>query len=87
MWSRGLSWTWKTRQLVKADSRAERRALVEREAPILPVSRQCRLLSVSRASLYRRPAQVTEEDCTTEPGLRIGASVEPAGVDPTGNST
>src|SRR5438309_158012 len=31
-------------------SRAERRALVEREAPALPVSRQCRLLAVSRAS-------------------------------------
>ena len=45
-------------------SRAERRALVEREAPALPVSRQCRLLSVSRASVYRRPAAVSEEDCT-----------------------
>jgi hypothetical protein len=32
-------------------SRAERRALVEREAPALPVLRQCRLLSVSRASV------------------------------------
>jgi putative transposase len=45
-------------------SRAERRALVEREAPALPVSRQCRLLAVSRASVYRRPTQVSEEDCT-----------------------
>jgi len=45
-------------------SRAERRALVEREAPALPVSRQCRLLSVSRASVYRRPTPVNEEDCT-----------------------
>jgi len=45
-------------------SRAERRALVEREAPALPVSRQCRLLAVSRASVYRRPAEVSEEDCT-----------------------
>ena len=45
-------------------SRAERRALVEREAAALPVSRQCRLLSVSRASVYRRPAAVSEEDCT-----------------------
>ena len=45
-------------------SRAERRALVEREAAALPVSRQCRLLAVSRASVYRRPAQVSEEDCT-----------------------
>jgi putative transposase len=45
-------------------SRAERRALVEREALALPVSRQCRLLSVSRASVYRRPAEISEEDCT-----------------------
>jgi putative transposase len=45
-------------------SRAERRALVEREALALPVSRQCRLLSVSRASIYRRPADISEKDCT-----------------------
>ena len=45
-------------------SRAERRALVEREAPALPVSRQCQLLSVSRASIYRGPTAVSAEDCT-----------------------
>ena len=45
-------------------SRAERRALVDHEGPTLPVSRQCRLLSVSRASVYRRPAAISEEDCT-----------------------
>src|SRR5712691_7985028 len=45
-------------------SRAERHALVEREAPALPVSRQCRLLAVSRASVYRRRAEISEEDCT-----------------------
>ena len=45
-------------------SRAERRGLVERQAAVLPVSRQCRLLAVSRASVYRRPAEVSEEDCT-----------------------
>ena len=45
-------------------SRAERRALVEREALAVPVSRQCRLLAVSRASVYRRPAAISEEDCT-----------------------
>src|SRR5258706_13249242 len=45
-------------------SRTGRRGLDEREAPALPVSRQCRLLSVSRASVYRRPALVSEEDCT-----------------------
>ncbi len=43
-------------------SRAERRALVEREDPALPVLRQCRLLAVSRASVYRRPAEVSDED-------------------------
>src|SRR5206468_8890718 len=43
-------------------SRAERRGLVEREASALPVSRQCRLLAVSRASVYRPPAEVSEED-------------------------
>ena len=45
-------------------SRAERRALVKRATPALPVSRQCRLLAVSRASVYRRPAPISEEDCT-----------------------
>jgi len=43
-------------------SRAERRAPVEREDPALPVSQQCRLLAVSRSSVYRRPAEVSEED-------------------------
>src|SRR5271155_3564594 len=45
-------------------SRAERRAVVEREAAALPVSRQCRLLLVPRSSVYRRPAEISEEDCT-----------------------
>ena len=45
-------------------SRAQRRALVEREAAALPVSRQCRLLAVSRAWVYRWPAEISEEDCT-----------------------
>jgi putative transposase len=44
-------------------SRAERRALVERKAPVLPVSRQCRLLAVSRSSVYRQPAEISQEDC------------------------
>ena len=44
-------------------SRAERRALVERKAPALPVSQQCLLLSVSRSSVYRRSAEISEEDC------------------------
>src|SRR6516164_9523979 len=43
-------------------SRAERRALVERTAPALPVSQQCRLLAVSRSSVYRQPTEVSEVD-------------------------
>jgi putative transposase len=43
-------------------SRAERRAMVERMNPVLPVSRQCRLLAVSRAAVYRKPAEVSAED-------------------------
>jgi putative transposase len=45
-------------------SRVERRALVERTDPALPVSQQCRLLAASRSSVYRRPAAVSEEDRT-----------------------
>ena len=43
-------------------SRAERRALVERKNPVLAVSRQCRLLAVSRSSIYRLPAEVSDTD-------------------------
>ena len=43
-------------------SRAERRALVERENPRLAISQQCRLLAVSRSSIYRRLAEVSAED-------------------------
>ena len=43
-------------------SRAERRARIEREDPALPVMQQCRLLAVSRSAVYRRPAEVSEED-------------------------
>jgi putative transposase len=45
-------------------SRAERRALVERTDPALPVSQQCQLLSVSRASVYRQPPEVSQQDRT-----------------------
>jgi hypothetical protein len=38
--------------------------LVEREAGALTVSRKCRLLAVSRGSVYRRPAEISSEDCT-----------------------
>jgi putative transposase len=44
-------------------SRAERRALVDRRAQALSLSQQCRLLSVSRSSIYRRPVEVSAEDC------------------------
>jgi putative transposase len=43
-------------------SRAERRAMVERENKGLPISQQCRLLAVSRSSVYRKPAEVSAED-------------------------
>jgi putative transposase len=45
-------------------SRAERGALVERENLALPISQQCRLLAVSRSSIYRKPAAVSEQDRT-----------------------
>jgi putative transposase len=43
-------------------SRAQRRALVERETPTVPIVQQCRLLAVSRASVYRKPAELSAED-------------------------
>jgi putative transposase len=43
-------------------SRAQRRTLVERENPGLAVSQQCRLLAVSRAAVYRNPAEASEQD-------------------------
>ena len=42
-------------------SRAERRALVRRAHPELSVSRQCRLLSVGRSSLYYTTRGESEE--------------------------
>jgi putative transposase len=36
--------------------------MVERVNPVLPVSQQCRLLAVSRAAVYRKPAEVSAED-------------------------
>ena len=36
--------------------------MIDRAHPTLPVSRQCRLLDVSRASVYRRPAPVSADD-------------------------
>src|SRR5438045_2060444 len=43
-------------------SRAERRAMVERENPALPIAQQCRLLAVSRSAVYRKPIEVSAED-------------------------
>jgi hypothetical protein len=43
-------------------SRAERRAMVERVNPVLPVFQQCRLLAVSRLAVYRKPVEVSAED-------------------------
>ena len=43
-------------------SRAERRALIEREDPALPVMQQCRVFAVSRSSVYRQPPEVSEPD-------------------------
>jgi hypothetical protein len=39
--------------------RAQRRALVEREKPALPVSQRCWLLATSRSSVCRRPAEIS----------------------------
>src|SRR5580704_15124188 len=36
--------------------------MVERVNPVLPVSRQCRLLAVSRSAVYRKPPEVSADD-------------------------
>ena len=43
-------------------SRAQRRAMVDRENPVLPVFQQCRLLAMSRSAVYRKPAEVSADD-------------------------
>ena len=43
-------------------SLAQRREMVDREHPKLPIVRQCALLGVSRSGLYYRPKAVSEED-------------------------
>ena len=43
-------------------SRAERRAMIERENPAPAVAQQCRLLAVSRSAVYRKPVEVSAED-------------------------
>ena len=43
-------------------SPAQRRQMVDREHPNLPIVRQCALLGVSRSSLYYRPRAASAED-------------------------
>ena len=43
-------------------SAPERRALVDRDDPVLPVVAQCRLLKIARSTLYYRPAAVDPDD-------------------------
>ena len=43
-------------------SRTERLALIDRDDPELPVTRQCGLMTVSRSSVYRPPAPASDED-------------------------
>jgi putative transposase len=38
--------------------------MVDRTDPAMPVARQCRVLAVSRSSVYRRPAEIGAEDRT-----------------------
>src|SRR4051795_1354716 len=36
--------------------------MIERMNPALPISQQCRLLTLPRSSVYRKPAEVSAED-------------------------
>jgi putative transposase len=36
--------------------------MVERMNPVLPISQQCRLLAVTRSSVYRKPAEIGAQD-------------------------
>ena len=36
--------------------------MVERTNPALPISQQCRLLTLPRSSVYRKPVEVSAED-------------------------
>src|SRR3954465_11150364 len=40
----------------------ERRALVDRDDPDLPIAAQCRLLKVARSTLYYQPTPVDPDD-------------------------
>ena len=47
-------------------SAPDRRALVDRDDPVLPVAAQCRLLKIARSTLYYRPAAVEPDDLGRE---------------------
>ena len=44
-------------------SRSERRAMIVRDHPALSLSRQCRLLSLGRSSLYYEPKGRARKRC------------------------
>ena len=43
-------------------SRGERRAIVERDDPDVPIAAECRLLNVARSTLYYQPTPVDPDD-------------------------
>ncbi len=43
-------------------SRGERKAMVRRDHPVLSLSRQCEILSISRSSFYYRPKGESPEN-------------------------
>ena len=47
---------------VRAISRDQRKAIIDRHHKQVSLSRQCELLDISRASVYHRPAPTREED-------------------------
>ena len=68
---------------------AQRRKMVDREHPALPIVRQCALLGVSRSSLYYRPKDDSPEDLALmreipaipgDPFLRVEADEGLAGL-------
>jgi putative transposase len=54
--------TWLQKNLASTLPRADRLALLEREAPVLPLKTQAELLSLSRSSLYYQPVPVSAEE-------------------------
>jgi len=53
---------WLKKKLVSNNSRGERRQMIERNHRQLPLTVQCRLLGVSRSSLYYQPRAVSPEE-------------------------